>query len=291
MAKTILEALQQSTQTGAPNQQLGSMTDETQRAQTLLSAKSGKAGSSSAAPRQSSIAETLAANQGDVASQQLGQQANLQAQQLSQQQEQNKQQLNQGMSQLNEKDLDAQDNYTRQATSILNDLARKGDELDFKKDKAKLEQAGFNMRLSNDQYVKNLKREGEKARLTNANNMKEAIANSVFSNEQDLMKDDITFRNLMKAKDRSYQDDLANINLDFALKMSQASNEGANQRALWSGIGQTVSGGAQAAAAVGTKSPTSTTVTNASTAPAQAPSNLGLSNESNPSSRFTLGAK
>lgn len=255
MAKTIMEALQQSTQTGAPNQKLGSITDETQKAQSILSARSGKAGGSGTAPRQSSIGEALAAQQGAVAGQQLNQQANVAAVQLGQQQEQNKSQLEQGMSQLNEKDIDTQENYNRQATSILNDLARKGEELDFKKDKAKLEQAGFNMRLSNEQYVKNLKREGEKSRLSNANNMKEAIANTVFGNEQDLLKDDITFRNVLKAKDRGYRDQLANINLDFAMKMSQAENEAANNRAMWTGAGQIIRGGVQAYSAAKTVKP------------------------------------
>lgn len=246
MAKTILEALQQSTQSTSPNQRLGSITGETERVQSILSAKSGKAGAGGRGPQQSSIGEALAASQGAVAGEQLQQQSTLAMQEQAQKQAGQQQQLEQGLSELNEKDLDVQENYNRQATSILNDLSRKGQELDFKKDKAKLEQAGFNMRLSNEQYIKNLKREGERSRLTNANSMKEAIANSVFANEQDLLKDDITFRNLMKAKDRDYADQLSNINLDFAMKMAQASNEAANNRSLWTGIGGVVSGGTQA---------------------------------------------
>jgi hypothetical protein len=248
MANTLLDTIKQNLQapsSGTPNAApLG--INQTAQTQQLLQAKSGRAVADTGQPRISNIGEQLANRQAQLGQQQLQQQGQTAAANVQQEEEYRQAQESTQTAALDEQSLEQMDQYTRQNEAILDEYSQGQRQLDLNKDKAKLEQVGFMARLSNQQYIDNLQREGARARLDNDTNFRENLARSVFDDEQDMFKDDLTFRSMINADNRSFADQLQNIDVDYALKMAEAENQAANQRMMWTGVGNVTSGGIQA---------------------------------------------
>lgn len=144
---------------------------------------------------------------------------------------------------LGEQQRQTQNNLLDRASQILTEFEQGSRELDYNKDKAKMEQLGFTMRLSNQQYVDTLQREGKRARLDNALAFKEALQRQVYRDEEDLLANNLDFRKLLAADQRTFENELGQINIDQALAIASAESREANDKAKWSGINDITQGG------------------------------------------------
>lgn len=212
----LLDTIKKQLSTPGAAPQLG----ETEQARGLLRAKLGKAGGPETVPAQSNIGEQVAqqqtqlglrdiASKGQIAGAQLGEQQADIEQRSAQQDSEQKQQMQQ-----------LQSGYAKQAQSILDELGAQAAGMDVNRRMAKMEQAGFAARLSNDQYLNKLQQQGKLQRLDDDRNFKYAAAEDIFADQQDLLKDDLRFKAMMDAGDREFNEALSQMSDDFALKMA-----------------------------------------------------------------------
>jgi hypothetical protein len=219
--------------------------DETQKAATLLRAKSGKAVGGGAVA-QSNIGEQTAADQtASTMQNSIAPAAALQQTQVGQQESAQQQQ-----SQLQQADI-AQTNkfateQTKQKTAeILNGLSQGNRQIDLNRDKASLEQVGVNLRLSNQKYTDDLQREGDRARLDNANNFSQEYARTVLNDTGDLASRGRINASALAADDRTFRTAMAGMDIQGAYNMFRTESAAESNRALWT------SGAATASAGVG----------------------------------------
>lgn len=230
----------------APEAQAGALKDNTAGMQTLLRARGGKAVGGGTAPALSNLTEQMAASQAAQEADRLAQEAKIADVGMQQQLAQAKESEEADIAQLDESRMSQQDEYQNRLDGILNDFSQQGAKLDFNKNRAKLEQAGFLMRLSDDKYLTNLEIEGRKNRLESEAAFDEALARAAFADEFELMRDDLEFRAMIKADDRKFREELANMDINTALALASAANQQAAQTQMWSGLSTLAQAGAQA---------------------------------------------
>lgn len=210
---------------------------ETSKVRDLLRAKSGKAGLPTAGPRQSSLQEKVAETQAQQASKQLGVQGQLQAAQLGQQEADITQRTEQQGIQFQEQTKDIQNKFQQQSNDLLSQFERGQKSLNTNKDIQDLEQVGFQIRLQNDQYVKQLQDIGMRNRLDNSLEFKKQLAKTVFKDQQELLVNDIAFNKLIAAEDREFAAELADMNLDYAMQVADNAARASSQQSIATGIG------------------------------------------------------
>ena len=229
---------------------------QTSQLQQLSQATSGRAPTQSTGPRMSNVGEQLA-----------NQQTQLQLQQVAQAEQQGQQQVQQQAEQVVKEEQLVQRDMTEQSARFMDQLMNdqlgvlqqfsKGEkQLNLKKDKARLEQIGFTLRLNNDKYINKLQEEGFRARLDNEAVFEEELARSIFAEELDLFRDNLDFRAMMGASDRDFQEQVASMDLNSAIELANASAQSAASQQMWSGIGTMVSGGVGAYGASSGAQPT-----------------------------------
>lgn len=143
---------------------------------------------------------------------------------------------------MDEKQVNASQDLLNKSLSILQDFEQGRARLDLGKDRARMEQALFGLRFTNKKYIDQLQLEGKKRRLDNAVAFKEALTETLFKEELELLKSDITFKRALQADEREFQRMLANIDIETALRL-------ATQEADAMEIMQIVSGAKQVAKA------------------------------------------
>lgn len=256
MAISLMDTIRKNMQSpvgGQPGQAAGapqigaqaSDINQTSQIGSLLGAASGKAAAPSAAPSTSNLGEQIQQNQAALAQQAVQQQGQQAAQELGQAQRAQEQQFQQQGRQLTEQSLATQDEFTRQNEALLNSYQQGIKQLNLQKDKSRLEQLGFDLRLGNNQYIDNLQREGARARLDSKIAFSEALQRSIWDDEQDLFNDSLEFRSLMGSDQRAFTDKMAQMDLDFAMQVANAQAQEANQRQMWGAIGSLTSAGIQ----------------------------------------------
>jgi hypothetical protein len=157
---------------------------------------------------------------------------------------------------LSEEQLSARDKYLSTQERILSDYTNNRRQLDLNKDKARLEQLGFSMRLGNDKYLQELDRQAKMANLSDAMSFEEELYRTIFADEEELLRDNLDFRALLAADERTFRDELSQISLDMALEVSRADNKRLSQNQMWEGISGLTQAAAYGYAAFG-ESPTS----------------------------------
>jgi len=250
---TLLDQLRQQ----QPNLEAGT---ETAGIQQLLSARTGKATGDEGGPKATNLQEQI---QDTLNRQQLtgvAQQAQVAATQRGQEQQAVQQQFQQQNQQLDEQSIGQQEAYQRQAQAALSDFQRGIRTLDVTKQGAKVEQLGFQLRLSNQSYVSQLKDAAARAKITSAIGFSEAIQRSVFADEQDLLGRDLDFRMLLKYDDAKFTRELGQMDIDTAMAIAAGQAKDAGAAAFTSGVTQVVTAGATMAA----KAPTTPTTPTAS---------------------------
>ncbi len=154
-----------------------------------------------------------------------------------------------GLANVSQQRVSLVEDYNNKIKGMMADQQMNLQKVDLQQDKSRMEQMGAMMRLSNDQYVTNLNNQATKARLDNNVAFNDALNRSVFASEYNMFDNNLQFRSMIGADDRTFERDLANINLDFAVQMAQADNKAASSQMMWSGIGSV--GGAGMAAGAG----------------------------------------
>ena len=218
------------------------MQDTTSQLSTLLRAKSGKAVGGPATAlstqqEQASLAQATQAMQPvqqAATTQQMGQQQ--QARELEQRtiQEQSniaqQRQANQLQSKI-------------QTDRLLQELEQGRGQIDANIYKASLEQIGQNLRLSNQQYIDNLQREGNRARLNDNLQFSEQMARSVLEDNKSLLEKQLGNKSILAASDREFSTKMAQMGVKNAWTLFRNDASTEQQRQLYTGIGGVISAG------------------------------------------------
>jgi hypothetical protein len=245
-----------------PAQPAGQVLGQTEALSRISQAASGKAvpgAGMGAGPARSTQAEMAIVDQVKRGQDELAKQNQIQQLAFAQEQkaiedsEQFKNKL------LSEEQLSARDKYLSTQERILSDYTNNRRQLDLNKDKSRLEQLGFSMRLSNDKYLQELEREAKMANLSDAIAFEEEMYRTIFADEEELLRNDLDFRALLAADERTFRDELSQISLDMALDMSRADNKQASQRQMWEGISGLMQTGIYGYSTFGGPAPTTTT--------------------------------
>lgn len=236
---SLLDTIRQNAQ--KPPEQQG-LTDQTALAQKLFQAKSGRAvGPSDAAT--SNIGEQAAVADTNAQLGQVAQSGQVLGQQLGQEDAAQQQAATQARTELGAQNKVNQIQARLQSNQILAELEANKGQLDLEKDKSKLEQLGFNLALQDKQYVANLQREGERARLNDALSFSNEMAKSTMGGNEALLKNMLGNKNIMETSDRDYKRALSQISLKDALDMAKMQDRAAATQALYTGAGGVISGG------------------------------------------------
>lgn len=220
---------------------------QTAQVQGLLRAKLGKSTSETGTPAATSIGEQTAQQQTNLGLQQIGQQGQLTAQQLGQSQVDIQQKVQQQQVTHQQNTTAIQQQAANQASSILDNLAASGKQLGTSQKQAQMEQAGFLIRGQNSNYVQQLQRQGQLNRLQNTGEFKYNLAKDVFSDEQDLFKNDLQFKTAMNSNDRDFNQGLQNMSNNFAIEMANRAFQNQAAQSRFTGMSGTVGAGLGAA--------------------------------------------
>jgi hypothetical protein len=225
---TLFDKLSALRQTPAP------LASEQQSIQNVLGAKSGKAPTSTG-PRATNLGEQAAQANVSAALGQQSQQAGMAttAQKLESQQSAEGFQLAKD-DQANRSAL-AGDQLQLRQDELLGGLRRSEKELEFRKDAAKIEQAGIELALANKKYLADLELTGKQRRLESDLGFREEMTRLVLGDNLDALMEDIGWRTEFNAKERDWTEQLAMMDLDYALALAEASIRDENARTMFEG--------------------------------------------------------
>ena len=126
---------------------------------------------------------------------------------------------------------------------LLADKERSDKDLAFRKDAAELEQIGFLLSLRDKDYLAELDRIGRTRQLTDDIQWNEEKNRIVFGTELDRLRDDLTFKRVLNADRRTYESELAQMDINWALEVANAAIAQANNQAMIEGGTQAVQAG------------------------------------------------
>lgn len=243
MAETFLQQIQRNM--GAPAPQsltapLGAQAD----AAAVNRATAGKAGGQSSGPSRSNQQAAGLVDQVQQGSESIQRDAQIQQLTITQQAQAQAKQAAFQDKLLSEQELNQREKFITTQEQILGEYVKGARTLDLNKDKSRLEQLGFGMRLGSEKYITQLQQEAHKARLSDALRFDEELKRTIFADEEELFRNDLQFRALMNSRGRDLQEQLASIDIDTAIALAAADNKAVNQRSMWDGIGTAVSAGA-----------------------------------------------
>lgn len=244
---TLMEALQPQlgSTTGLPQPQLGQTKGLRQLVQTM-SGKEQQPGATG--PQQADIGELQAAHETKLQGQQQALSEQINTAGAAQKSEALTQAAEQQQATLGEKVKDNQAQFEIRANSIISDFTNNRRKIETGRDVMALEQAGAALRLGNEKYVAELQRQGDLARLGNQATFKEQAFRDELTSGMILAKDDLVFKDILNADDRTFQWALGQMDIDFALDVAAQANKQANAQATFQGVGSVLSAGAQALA-------------------------------------------
>lgn len=218
------------------------MQDTTSGLATLLRAKSGKAVEGPATAlstqqEQAAIAQTAQAMQ-------PVQQA-AQTQQLAQEQQAREVEQRAGQQQANiAQARQANQMQTQLRTDqLLQELEQGRGRIDLSKYQANLEQIGQNLRLSNQQYIDTLQREGDRARLTDSLQFSEQLTKAIMADNKQLLEKQLGNKSILAASDREFAKRMSEMGIQNAWQMFNNDMKAQQERALFTGIGGLVTSG------------------------------------------------
>ena len=220
---------------------------QTAQIQNILTTKAtGRAGPATAAPAATNIQEQMALQVARGKQQELQRAGTEAAGQLGLRAEEQQQGYQQAGQELDEKEIGIREDYQRQVESVFNDLSRGTRQLDSRRDQAKFEQIGFQLRHTNQQYIDSIRLEGAKSRLISGSALREALARTVFAEEESLFRNDLSFRAMLGADERQFKEKLGEIDIERALALADAGIAAANTQAMVSGVSGLLQTGVQA---------------------------------------------
>lgn len=223
-------------------QQSAPVAGQTDRAAGLLRQKATGKAQTTTGPALSNIGEQAVAAQAGQGLAQVQQQGKLAAMDLGQRARSQTQQTEQAQTQLTQQRQSAENDFSRRATKISKELARKRGELDYQKDGAKLEELGFNLALQDQQYLHELQLEGRKNRLTNDLSFEYQLQKTIFGDMQELFGDKLSLQGMLAMNDREFETQLARLGIKDAKKAWELEKETAKTKALYGAGADAVTG-------------------------------------------------
>jgi hypothetical protein len=145
--------------------------------------------------------------------------------------------------QLNEQALNMRQQMQQKAESILTEFTQGKTKLEGQRAQAKAEVASFLMRLSNEKYVNQLKTEGTKSRLQSETKFNEELQRSIWADEIDLLNGDLGFKRALRADERVFEKEMAEMSLDTAIALASSANQAAGMTQMFTGLGGLASAG------------------------------------------------
>lgn len=211
---------------------------QTQQISKLLQAKTGKAQLPTGGPRQSALAERMAAREAELGGVKIGQQQQVQQEQQQQQQVDIQQKTQQQAKQFEQNRAKQKQQLNLQSQSILDTYVRGGKTLKNREDLANMETVGFNIRLNNEKYRNQLQNEGRKSRLDDMSNFSYTLAKDSYGQALGQDLDRHAFNSLMALSDREFNEKLSEYGVSEMIMQA----EGAQARAGARAKGQAISG-------------------------------------------------
>jgi hypothetical protein len=234
---TLLETLKKNL--GGVGASTAPIADETGQVQQLLAAKKGIVGPATAlGPKGLSVAETAARGQTQQQLQQVGQQAGLQATAIEQaaagQQQEQRQQEQRVEAQRAESNL----RNKVETENVLRNLEQAKATLTEDQRQAGIEQVGAMLRFQNEDYIRNLQREGDRARLKDKVAFDEQLANDIFADN--IAGKKIFYENqaLFDASDRDFNKEVAKIDINTAIQMAKENAAFGQKQAQVQGVAE-----------------------------------------------------
>ena len=126
---------------------------------------------------------------------------------------------------------------------IFAEFDRSNKELEFRKDQAELEQLGFDLALSDRALLDEYNRIGRERQLSNDLNFQEESANLALGENLSMLKDELSFMKSFNSDRRTWETELAQMDLEAAMNIANASIKDANTTAMITGLGKSVSTG------------------------------------------------
>ncbi len=245
---SLFQQLQQNlSKLSQPVQPAGQILGQTEAIQRVSQAASGKqvpTAGVSAAPARSRQGELQVVDQVRKGQEELAKQAQIQNLALAQEQKsiQDSEQFKNKL--LSEEQLNTRDKLLTTQQEILSQYSTGQRQLDLNKDKARMEQLGFGMRLSNDKYLNELEQQAKLANLSDAISFEEETMRAIFADEEELLRDSIDFRALLSADERQFTEEMSKMSRELAVELAKAENKRLSEKQLWDGVSGLMSAGA-----------------------------------------------
>ena len=147
--------------------------------------------------------------------------------------------------QMDETSLAMREKMAQQQAQLLQQFEQAKQKLSMQRKEANAEQLGFIYRLSNEKYVEEFKDVVRRNQLTNDIKFREEMMKAVYADELELVNEDLNFRRLLKADERTFQQELAEMDINAALRIAETHAAASRTAGVISGVGQIAKGGLQ----------------------------------------------
>jgi hypothetical protein len=207
----------------------------TQQAAGVFKAGTGKATSLAGPQKLTSLTEKQA---GQTTKQELtgvAQQRNLASNQFEQSKQILEQKQKDQQEDITVEEQNARDAYLQRGEEIMQEWQNAGTQLDTQKNKAQLEQMGFVLRLGDETYTNNLKREGRRSRLDSKVKFDEALRRSIFDDENQLFDNDLAFKSSLNQSERDFKKQMAEEGLSYQQALAISQMKQAQQQQIFTG--------------------------------------------------------
>jgi hypothetical protein len=234
---TLLETLKKNL--GGVGASTAPIADETGQVQQLLAAKKGIVGPAAAmGPRGLNVAETAARGQTQQQLQQVGQQAGMQATAIEQAAAGQEQEQRQQEQRLEGQRAESNLRNRVETENVLRNLEQNKASLSEDQRKAGIEQVGAMLRFQNEDYIRNLQREGDRARLKDKLAFDEQLTESIFADNIAGKKLFYANQELFDASERDFSKQVAQIDINTAIQMAKENASFAQKQAQVQGVAE-----------------------------------------------------
>lgn len=196
-------------------------------------------------PQMVSLAEQVAASAAEQQRKEDVLAGQVQAEQLSQEEEAQWEEFRQKNKQIDEQILNARQDMQNKVDNILQEYSQRTGELVMKQESAKTQYALTLMRLSNDDYLDKLETEAAASRLHESTSFEWELTRSIFEDELDLLRNDLSFRASIAADERAFKEYLTEMSEETAIQLAMEELEAEQTLQQYEALGQLASGAAR----------------------------------------------
>ena len=232
MATTLLEALRQRQQ-DTP----GTLSSQTEEAQRLLAAKSGKVGGTAGGPRISSLGEQVAEQQTQAQLGQVQAEGQIAEQQQLGQSQEIAEKERAGRTEIGQARRANQLKISIATNDTMRELEQGRRTLNYERDKAAYDQLASGLALQDKGYLNDLRTRAAKDRLDDEATFMRQYQRSQLGDMENLLRTKLRSDSILQAKKRDLEKFIATMNVDDAIAIARSQMQAASTAQKWSGIG------------------------------------------------------